>query len=266
VRIAARNALERQRQQEMEQRFAVRIQAAVRGWHVREQWPAIIGAKEHFDFPRRLEDLAISLPNGSAKLSAKSRAELAFVITTLKRDRQLRVRVIGSIKHTEAPPLALQRAQAVRAFLVSHEVLRRQLRVESQPVESVGGIRSAGASCVHFKVIQGLFLPRAITFREGEGEQLDARTEQMLAKVVSTLAAHPGVGLMLEGHADSSEPHAISLGLRRAQAVQRWLRANGTKVFLATTSAGAACPIAPNSTAQGRRHNRRIELHLRTNG
>ena len=38
----------------------------------------------------------------------------------------------------------------------------------------------------------------------------------------------------------------------------------GVRCHLHTAAMGTDCPLAPNLTAQGRTHNRRVELQLRT--
>ena len=36
--------------------MSVATQAVVRGWSVRENWPQLVGSKQMFEFPRRLEE------------------------------------------------------------------------------------------------------------------------------------------------------------------------------------------------------------------
>ena len=105
-------------------------------------------------------------------------------------------------------------------------------------------------------------LPKAIRFDSGVAE-LPPGAGLLLEKVVRTLEAHPGIGLVVEGHADATEAAPSRLGLRRAGAVQRWLKAHGASCTVATVAVGAACPIASNMTGQGRRHNRRVEIQIR---
>ena len=50
----------------------------------------------------------------------------------------------------------------------------------------------------------------------------------------------------------------------RAAAVKRsLLLSHGVRCHLHTAAMGTDCPLAPNLTAQGRTHNRRVELQLR---
>ena len=94
--------------------------------------------------------------------------------------------------------------------------------------------------------------------------ELPATALPMLEKVVRTLEAHPGLQLVLEGHADKREVQPHDLSSQRAACVKKWLRDNGVRCTVGVLPCGGACPVATNLTAQGRRHNRRIELQIRT--
>lgn len=85
---------------------------------------------------------------GWTSLSAKSRADLSFVIATLKAQRHLKVRVVGTCKHTEVPIVAKRRVHSISDYLLEHGVLKRQLRSEAVLPASIGGLRSYGASDV----------------------------------------------------------------------------------------------------------------------
>jgi outer membrane protein OmpA-like peptidoglycan-associated protein len=110
---------------------------------------------------------------------------------------------------------------------------------------------------------QALLLPKPLRFGAGEvAPGPEAGT--LLAKVARTLEQNPAFDLLIEGHADPSERDAPKLCAARAAAVKKALLAHGVRCGLLTASMGADCPVAPNSTAQGRKHNRRVELQLRT--
>ena len=78
------------------------------------------------------------------------------------------------------------------------------------------------------------------------------------------LAAHPDLKLMIEGHTDNVGVAAAnqSLSERRAASVKQVLVAsyavNASR--LQTKGYGASEPVAPNTTAEGRQINRRVEL------
>jgi len=247
-----------------EEAGATRIQAAVRGWSVREVGPGhgMWGGKQHFEFPKRLEALRLDFGVGAETLNATCRADLAFVIATLKRQRGLKIRCVGRCKHTEVPAVAAKRATAVRRHLCQHGVLQNQLRAEGAPPPVVGGVMEQGGSSVSFKVVQGLLLPKPLRFGLGEAK-LGPETVPLLAKVARSLEDNPSFDLLIEGHADASECDAARLCAARAAAVKRSLLSHGVRCHLHTAAMGTDCPLAPNLTAQGRTHNRRVELQLR---
>ena len=219
----------------------------------------MLGGKQEFDFPRRLEELSLPFSASSVKLGAKAKADLAFVITTLKRQRSLKLRVCGCTLHTEARVLALERAKAVVAYLTTHGVLRQQLRAEARPPPF--GEHGTPAAC--FVVVQNIFLSRRVAFDAGSAE-LPINAPPLLEKVARTLEAHTELDLVLEGHADSKEEMAAELSSQRAGAIKKFLAANGVPAArLGVMAVGGACPIATNLTPQGRRHNRRVEMQIR---
>ena len=244
-----------------QRRSAVVIQAQVRGYIERERCPLLVGGKTAFDFPRRLEECSLDFPARSTKLSAKSKAELAFVITALKRQKTLKLRVCGRTTHTEPQPVGLARAQTVVEYLTTKGVLKQQLRPEASPPT----FGEHGESSAGFVVVQSMFLPKRLSF-EPNSSELPPSAPPMLEKVVNTLAAIPGLDLVLEGHCDAQEEGAMELSARRAASVKRWLADNGlggTKVKVGTVAVGRACPVSSNLTYQGRRNNRRVEIQIR---
>jgi outer membrane protein OmpA-like peptidoglycan-associated protein len=78
------------------------------------------------------------------------------------------------------------------------------------------------------------------------------------------LSAHPQLKLTIEGHTDNvgDAPSNQSLSERRAAAVKQYLvtMSHVDAARLTTKGYGATKPIAPNTTAEGRQENRRVEL------
>lgn len=69
--------------------------------------------------------------------------------------------------------------------------------------------------------------------------------------------------VLIVGHTDSDGgyAHNMDLSQRRAEAVRRWLEANGVRRgAIRTKGAGETQPIDDNGTAEGRRRNRRVEF------
>jgi len=88
---------------------------------------------------------------------------------------------------------------------------------------------------------------------------------EQLAQLGDILAKYPDDRIRIQGHTDStgSAAHDEELSLHRAQAVRDVLASRGVNPRqMLVEGAGAARPIADNSTAEGRAENRRVELYI----
>jgi len=247
------------------QRAATSIQANVRGYLERERCPLLSGGKQAFEYPRRLEDTVLPFKVGATDLGSKARADLAFVMTALKTDKSLKLRVLGCTVHTEAGTVGLQRAKAVVSHLTKNGVLRQQCRAEHSPPVMLNGLTEHGMAAVRFTVVQSMLFSKRLSFATGSAA-LPATLETVLEKVARTLQAHPDLDLVLEGHADAHEGQPLELSKARAMVIKKWLMDHGAKCKLRVLPCGAAYPVASNLTAQGRRHNRRVEVQIRLSG
>jgi outer membrane protein OmpA-like peptidoglycan-associated protein len=84
-----------------------------------------------------------------------------------------------------------------------------------------------------------------------------------LNSIVDYLMLHPGRSVKISGHTDNtgSEQHNLTLSKRRADVVAEYLVNNGVDINRVETSGlGSAMPLEKNTTDEGRRKNRRVEL------
>ena len=84
-----------------------------------------------------------------------------------------------------------------------------------------------------------------------------------LSSIVDYLVLHPERSVKISGHTDDtgSERHNLSLSKRRADVVAEYLVNNGVNINRVETSGfGSAKPIVANTTDEGRKKNRRVEL------
>jgi outer membrane protein OmpA-like peptidoglycan-associated protein len=101
-----------------------------------------------------------------------------------------------------------------------------------------------------------------VLFESGKYALRPAARER-LARVSGILVAHPGLKVAIEGHTDSvgSDDYNQRLSEQRAQAVREYLVTAGVPDDVVTARGfGKTQPIASNDTADGRQHNRRVEL------
>jgi outer membrane protein OmpA-like peptidoglycan-associated protein len=92
---------------------------------------------------------------------------------------------------------------------------------------------------------------------------LKPEAQVVLAKLAGILLIMPEQSATIEGHTDStgSAEYNLDLSDRRANAVQYFLRSQGLDPGrLRAVGYGMQQPVADNSTAEGRRRNRRVEI------
>ena len=105
-----------------------------------------------------------------------------------------------------------------------------------------------------------------ILFATGEST-LQPRATEALGQLAALIKDHPDLPIEIEGHTDSVGTRARNdrLSQARAEAVKRWLVANGSvqESRMTTRGFGPTRPVASNGTAAGRQQNRRVEVRLR---
>lgn len=89
---------------------------------------------------------------------------------------------------------------------------------------------------------------------------------EILNSIVDYMLTHPRRVVMISGHTDyiGKEPHNLILSKQRADVVAEYLASNGVDVSrIDTEGLGSAKPVSINTTEEGRRKNRRVELLIR---
>jgi outer membrane protein OmpA-like peptidoglycan-associated protein len=103
----------------------------------------------------------------------------------------------------------------------------------------------------------------SINFSTGQAA-LPKETEAYLAELAQKLISdNQNVYLEIQGHTDATGSDAlnVSLGMRRAEAVRRYLNLHGIALNrMSTISYGKIAPVEPNKTASGRASNRRVVI------
>ena len=104
-------------------------------------------------------------------------------------------------------------------------------------------------------------------FFEFDSAKLTTTSRENMAGVAdifkNAVAKSPTARVEIQGHTDSKGSAAYNqkLSLRRAEAVKEYLVSQGVPAsMLSTKGFGAAQPVAPNTTEQGRAMNRRIDF------
>jgi outer membrane protein OmpA-like peptidoglycan-associated protein len=92
---------------------------------------------------------------------------------------------------------------------------------------------------------------------------LNTDAQLKLAKLSGIIQAHPGLNLTIEGYTDTTGTPEFNMQLsqQRADTVRQFLISQGLSADTVTSKGlGQADPIADNSTAAGRKQNRRVEI------
>ena len=104
------------------------------------------------------------------------------------------------------------------------------------------------------------FVLEGVTF-ETNSARITGQSEGILLRVVNSLKANPGVKVEIRGYTDNvgRRDYNLKLSAARANSVRAYLVRNGIASNRLTAKGfGPDNPIAPNSTEDGRRKNRRI--------
>lgn len=107
--------------------------------------------------------------------------------------------------------------------------------------------------------VAGDFAFDSAEFTEAAAQRLDELASRLRSE-------NANVYLEIQGHTDSTGPESynLKLGLRRAEAVRRYLNSkHGIPLHrMSVISYGESKPVADNSTREGRAKNRRVEIRV----
>ena len=98
---------------------------------------------------------------------------------------------------------------------------------------------------------------------------LRPEAREVISRIAGILMVTPGFRLKVEGHTDSvgTDEHNQKLSEKRAQAVKDYLMsANISPELISTEGFGKTQPIADNTTNEGRKKNRRVEIIIEDAG
>jgi len=95
---------------------------------------------------------------------------------------------------------------------------------------------------------------------------LNAASKASLSQFANVLKNNSDCDIAIFGHTDNTGSDAINnpLSVKRAQAVESYLRNQGVSAAQIKTvdGQGSTNPVADNSTAEGRKQNRRVEVYM----
>ena len=136
-----------------------------------------------------------------------------------------------------------------------------EVRRKTNPLDPGDDVTRPGKEELKIEINKPIVLDGVI-FRFGSAV-ISAESGPILEKALNTLEQHPYIEVEIHGHTDNVGLPDVNLRVSRAraEAVKMYLVRNGILANrIVTRGFGSDRPIAPNTTAEGRQRNRRIEF------
>ncbi len=207
----------------------------------------------------RQESERIQNEKNAAAAKAKAEAD-AVAAAEAKRQAEL------TAQQKAAAQMAAQKAAAEQAALQAKEQAARDEAARAQA--ATAALRARLLQQLN-EVLQTTDTPRGLVVNMADvlfetGKYALSQDAQLkLAKLSGIIQAHPGLNLAIEGHTDTtgSADFNMKLSQQRADTVREFLVSQGLSPDTITAKGmGEDNPVADNSTAAGRKQNRRVEI------
>ena len=108
-----------------------------------------------------------------------------------------------------------------------------------------------------------------VTFDSGilfatNSSTLNSASQNTIKQIADVLKSNSDVDVAIFGHTDNTGTDAINdpLSLKRAQSVEKSLKNQGVSNINRVEGQGSKNPVADNSTAEGKKQNRRVEVYM----
>lgn len=169
--------------------------------------------------------------------------------------------IIGKLAGNTAVGAAIGGAVGAGAgAIIGHhmdKVAEQAMQIENAKVEKVTDSNGLEAVKVTFD--------SGILFATNKAD-LNANSKSALANFSKTLRENNLLSVDIYGHTDSTGNDGINIPLsnKRAQSVESYLKSCGVSAsqFKNVSGKGSSEPVADNSTVEGRKQNRRVEVYL----
>ena len=186
-----------------------------------------------------------------ASAEAKRQAEL-----TDAKEAQMKAQAAEAKAKSDAEAAAL----AAKAAAARDEAARAQAATAALRAELLKQLNDVLQTT---DTPRGLVVNMADVLFETGKYALSADAQLKLAKLSGIIQAHPGLNLAIEGYTDTTGTADFNMKLsqQRADTVRTFLITQGLSADTITSKGmGEASPVADNSTAAGRKLNRRVEI------
>lgn len=202
--------------------------------------------------------------------SEKEDAEVVDHLAYLARQRALIAQDTGKLRAAEidiASAGSSRDAVRLEARTAEADAARRQAEISAaaaaQAAERVSEMEKEIAELNAKKTERGLVITLGDVLFDVNEAELKSGSERNVRKIADFLKEYPERKALIEGFTDStgSESYNQMLSERRAEAVRRFLIANGVSSNrISARGYGETNPVASNKTAATRQLNRRVEI------
>ena len=230
--------------------------------------------QERIDAERRAHEEAQAKAEADARTAQEQAAKSQAQAEEDARRRAEAERAQAEAQHQQAAALEQQQqAEAARAAaqLAAAEADRQRQEADRQRQEAIRQKEEMRARLLAQlnQVLQtrdtarGLIVSMPDVLFDFNKYTLKPEARERLARISGIVLAYPDLKLQIEGHTDSigSDEYNQTLSEKRADTVRAYLVSSGVSPDnVAARGMGKADPIGDNSTAAGRKLNRRVEM------
>ncbi len=210
-------------------------------------------------------------PIGTAARGATQMAEDARVLT-LRRKEQERIAnekqaMLDKQRKAEAEAAAAATAEAQAKAQAEEDARRRALAeadtAAAEKAQAQAQLQQAQADAARAAAMADQQKAEAEAERQRQAAAEAPAARERLSRISGIVLAYPDLRLEIEGHTDSvgSDAYNQTLSEKRAGSVRDYLMSNGVSINnVIARGLGKGNPVADNSTAAGRKLNRRVEM------
>lgn len=198
---------------------------------------------------------AAAKAKAEADAEAKRQAEL-----TAAREAQMKAEADAEAARQQAAAAAQQAALQAKEQAAREEAARAQAQTAALRAQLLKQLNDVLQTT---DTPRGLVVNMADVLFQTNQYALSQDAQLKLAKLSGIIQAHPGLNLAIEGYTDNTgtPDYNLTLSQQRADAVRTFLISQGLSADTITAKGlGQADPVADNSTAAGRKQNRRVEI------
>ena len=227
---------------------------------------ALSAERQEAERIQKEKDAAAAAAAAKAKAEADAEAQRQAELTAAKEAQMKAEADAASARQQAAADAAAQKAAMEQAALQAKEQAARDEAARAQ--EQTAALRAQLLRQLN-EVLQTTDTPRGLVVNmadvlfETNRYALSSDAQLKLAKLSGIIQAHPGLNLAIEGYTDTTgtPDYNLKLSQQRSDAVRDFLVSQGLSAdTISSKGFGQADPVADNSTAAGRKQNRRVEI------